>query len=278
MNLVTDHAEIARLDEMIAENDAARTPHAEWKAADALFEKAAIVEDRYGPDAALPLYEEVTRRMHGATEAGPRELLLIALHRIAAIHENANRKQHSRTIAEAIIADHFQDAPDEAIDVVVDSALRLSRLLQDADEDDRALELMQRIVERYGGPDVPDHVLYRCAANAGIASLVAFNGNVEEGVRLYETVIDELRPCVELAEEIVLANALRTQAHYLHNMGRLADGDQRCNELLARFNNYSDPKILDEVEEARQMLNRSRRRQGRSFRLRRRGNDKAQDA
>lgn len=263
-------AEVARLDAVIAANDTADTPHARWKAADALFEKADLVEERVGSEAALPLYEDVVRRLEGATDEGPRELLICALANVRLIHERADRTGDSRAVAERIIDQHFQDPPEGAIDVVVDVALHLSRLLLAADETDRALELLERIVERFGRPDVPDHVLYRCAADTGIAGQLALQGEVDEGIRLYDRVIAEIEDCTGPGAELVLARALAGQAVYLYCSSRFAEAEARCKQLLARFREHPNEEIATDVREAQEILERSRRRRTRASRSRRR--------
>lgn len=263
-------AEVARLDAVIAANDTADTPHARWKAADALFKKADLVEERVGSDAALPLYEDVVRRLDGATDEGPRELLICALANLRLIHERADRTRDNRAVAERIIDQQFQDPPEEAIEAVVDVALHLSRLLLAAGEDDRARELLERVVERFGRPEVPNHILYRCAANTGIAGLLAFQGKVEEGIRLYERVITEIEGCTGQGAEAVLAEALAGQAVYLYRSSRFAEAEARCKRLLARFREHPDEEIAIAVREAQEILDRSRRRRTSPSRSRRR--------
>ena len=104
-------AELARLDEKIANNDALTTANARWRAAYAVYEKAELIERLGRADAALVLYGEVVQRMQGCREPGPRELLMCAMNDIASIHHNHGRNAESRYVAEALVKENFDVAP-----------------------------------------------------------------------------------------------------------------------------------------------------------------------
>ena len=136
---------LAPLDEKIAENDAQDTPNARWRAADAVYEKAELIERRDGEEAALPLYADVVRRLQGCSEPGPRGLLISALNAVAVIHDCQGRETESRAVAEALVDEHFDDAPIEAGEAVANATILLAWHLRRAGEGDRVPELMERV-------------------------------------------------------------------------------------------------------------------------------------
>jgi len=80
--------EIARLDAVIADNNAQDGPLATWRAADAVVEKADLIDRRDSVAAAIPLYEEAVRRLHGSVDAGPLALKAYSMNALAhAFHD-----------------------------------------------------------------------------------------------------------------------------------------------------------------------------------------------
>ena len=94
--------ELARLAEQIAEDDARDGPDAEWRAAGAVYKKADLIEWQIGGDAALPVYEDVVRRLPHRVDPGPRALLIGAC-AIAVLRDRADRDSECRAAAKAMV-------------------------------------------------------------------------------------------------------------------------------------------------------------------------------
>jgi hypothetical protein len=117
-----DDAELAALDAIIAKNDGRDDPVARWAAADALYAKAQIIDRRDGPAAALELYRDVAWRMEGVRDDGPRELRLCALNALGLNYEQLGYKAESRSVAEELVSEFFDDPPSEGTDMVLSGA------------------------------------------------------------------------------------------------------------------------------------------------------------
>lgn len=265
-----DEADVAALDAIVIESDLQGGTDAQWAAADALYKKAEIVERRDGPRAAVDLYTEVARRLDGVREPGPRELLMCALHDAANIHHDLGHMVESRSAAERLVADHFDAPPDDTVDVLVSATLLLATLRHDAGEPDRALELLEDLLERYGQPGAPDHELTAAAADASAAWIIGNLGRADEGIRRYDRVIAALgRPADEIRRTI-LARSLGRQGKLLYDAGRPSEGKARLDELIERFADDATAEIAEQVEWARETLEYHGRAGARRFGLRRR--------
>lgn len=249
-----DAAELARLDERIAANDAQGTPNAEWRAADAVYHKAKLIRRLEGDDAALPLYADVVRRLEGRLEPGGRELLICALNSVAVVHHCHGRAAQSRAAAEALVDGHLDDGPLEAAEAVANATLLLSRLRSEAGEFEKALDLLERLIGRYGQPGVPDHRRTSAFANAEAASILGEAGRFDEGLRRWDRVIEELGDPVELELQRVLAEALTEKALLLNEKNLPGDRDAVCRLVLERFDGAEDPEIAEHVRWARMVL------------------------
>lgn len=261
-----NHAtQLARFDEIVAENDARESPNAKWRAANAVYEKAELVESLDGGDAAIGLYADVVRRLEGCRESGPRELLICAMNSVASLHHQQGRDRESRSAAEALVQDHFDDAPPEAAAAVVDGALLLGRLLNNAGEHAQALELYERVVERYGRSGVPDHHLTAAAATSSAAWVVGTAGRLDEAIKRYDHVIEEIGDTVDPVLRRILAGAMVHKAHFLRDENRLAQSDSVCREVVRRFDSDDNPEIAEHVAWARRRLGENTKRPRRSL-------------
>jgi tetratricopeptide (TPR) repeat protein len=261
-----DGAELERLDAVIAENDALSTPKARWRAADALYQKAELVESRDGPEAALRLYADVARRLEGVQDPGPREMLICALQVVADLHDDLGNAAESRSVAEALIRDHFEDPPAEAVGVVVSAALLLGKLRAEAGEHDRAVELLDGLIERYGEAAGPMRVAM-ANKNAGLA--LGSAGRLDDSIVRYGRAIELLSDPEDLRARQLLADAMARQAYYLYEVERPEDAASRCRELIDRFAAELDPEIADSVAWAREMLDHEKQSERKRFRFRR---------
>jgi tetratricopeptide (TPR) repeat protein len=263
---MSEHAELAQLEAVIAENDALDTPVARWRAADAVERKAAIIEERDGPEAALPVYEDVVRRLDGCADPGPRKLLIYALNVVADLHDDLGNAAESQAVAEGLIRDHFEDPPAEAIDVIVSAALLLGKLRAEAGEHDRAVELFDRLIDRYGEAAGPMRVA-KANKNAGLA--LGSAGRFEESVVRYGRVIELLADSEDAQARQLLADSMARQAYYRFEAQRPDEAASRCRELIDRFAAEADPAIADSVAWAREMLDHEKRYGRKRFRFRR---------
>jgi hypothetical protein len=254
-----DDAELAALDAIIAENDGRDDPVARWDAADALYAKAQIIDRRDGPAAALELYRDVAWRMEGVRDDGPRELRLCALNALGLNYEQLGYKAESRSVAEELVSEFFEDPPPEGGDMVVSGSFLLAGLLADTGEYDRTVDLLERVVDRYGQPGVADHHVVAASAETSIAGVLAASGRVEEGIRRFELVIQALgEPSAEVPRRI-LANAMGKQAQLLYDTNRPKIADARCRQLVDRFTEDEHPEIAYQVGWAKASLDHSKR-------------------
>ena len=60
------------------------------------------------------------------------------------------------------------------------------------------------------------------------------------------------------------------QAVYLYRSRRFPEAEARCKQLVARFRGHPDEEIATDVLEAQEILERSRRQQGKGLKRRRR--------
>jgi len=252
-----DTAELARLEDVIADNDARVGAIARWRAADAVYKKAEIVERLEGADAAVALYADVVQRLDGAREAGPRELLICAMYVVAVTHHQQGREAQSRSAAEALVSDHFDDAPSEATEAVANAALLLTELRSDAGDYEQSLALLERVIERYGQPEASDYRRIAAVANTRAATVLGELGRSEEGVRRLESVIAELGDPVEPALRLALLDALIQHANLLIDMDLPVERNTVCKEIVERFAASDDPEIAQHVAWAQMLLDLS---------------------
>lgn len=266
-----DSAEFDRFDAVVADNDTQQGSGAVWRAANAVYEKAELVERLDGADAALDLYADVVRRLRGCREPGPRELLACAMNNIASIHHESGRDRESRVVAEDLVHEHFDEPPRHAIPVVVDGALLLGRLLNEAGEHEQALLLYDRIVDQYGQRGVPDAHRTAAAANSSAAWALGSAGRLDEAIQRYGIVIGEIDDTTEPVLRRILAGAMVRRAHLLREKGRVAESDAVCDEVVRRFAGDDNPEIADHVTWARREIAAGSKRLPRRGRPRRRG-------
>jgi tetratricopeptide (TPR) repeat protein len=254
---MTEHAntaELARLDEVIAKNDASDGSNARWRAAHAVHKKAKLIERMDGGDAALALYADVIQRLEGCREPGPRELLIVAMNDVAVIHHKHGRDAQSRSAAKALVKAHFDDAPSEATDVVVNGTLLLARLLGEAGEYEQALELIERLIEHYAYPGAPNQQFTVAVANSEAAWVLGEAGRLEEGIRRCDAVIRSLGDPVDVALRSVLLDALVKQANLLSDNDLPEDRNAVCEEIVKRFAGSEDAEIAKNVTWAQMVL------------------------
>jgi tetratricopeptide (TPR) repeat protein len=262
--------QLGRLDALVAAQDREDSPTARWIAADALYKKAEIIEERDGPAVAAALYADVARRLEGAHEPKSRQLLIWALNDLANIYNDLGEKLRSREVAQTLVADHFDDPPAEAVDVLVSATLLLVELVFEAGEPEGALELLDRLAERYGRPGRANHRLTAAAAEASAAGILGASGRRDEGIRRYERVIEDLGDATDDDARRILACSMGLQAQFMYESGRIEDGDARCRRLIERFDaDDPEPEVAGQVAWARQMLEHSNRHRRRWFGRRR---------
>jgi hypothetical protein len=131
--------------------------------------------------------------------------------------------------------------------------------LADAGEYDRTLDLLERVIDRYGQPGVPDHRVIKAAADSSAAGILAASGRVEEGIRRFEWVIQALGEPTEEVPRRILANAMGKQAQLLYDTNRPKIADTRCRHIVQRFADDEHPEIADQVDWARASLDYSKR-------------------
>ena len=249
-----DATELALLEEKIAENDAIGTPKAAWRAAHAVWDKAKLVERLEGPEAALPLYADVARRVDKRVEPGPRGLLIWALHAVAVVHFNQGRQAESRRVFEALVNEHFDDAPLDAAAPVAYAAVTLAWQLRKAGERDRALELLRRVSERYGKPGIPNYRRTAAEVNSEVAWILAETGRTDDALHRLESNIEDLGDTSDPEFRRILVDAYARKAHLLAEKGLLADGKAVCEEIVERFAGIQDPEIAQHVAWAQTFL------------------------
>jgi tetratricopeptide (TPR) repeat protein len=253
-----DRDEVARFERVVAESDARGGPDDRWRAAHGVFAMAELLEPLEGADAVIPLYEEVVERLEGAVEPGPRDLYIAAMGNLVAILHEQGRDEESRSLAETLVAEHFDDPPPRSLEAVLNAAFQLAELLGLAGELEPALALLERV----RGANPPDGLLRRRTA-AGADSTSAWihimAGRPDEALRLYREVIAELGDPGEPALRWSLARAMVGEAHALDRTGRFADRDAVCRAVVDRFHADEDPAIAVHVESARALLGGSRR-------------------
>ncbi len=243
--------ELARLERVVTENDAQDSPDAAWRAAQAVFEQAELVEPCEGVDAALRLYGEVVRRLEGHREPGPRELLICAMNNIATILHEQGRDQESRSVAAALVGAHFDDPPPPALAVVLDGALLLADLLADAGEHDAALDLLERVSGRARAVDGTGDRLTAAAAASSTARVLDDAGRSEQALQKYEEVVLELGAASDPILRQILARTMARRASLLNREGRFAERDALCRAIVDRFDPGEGPEVAEWVEWAR---------------------------
>jgi hypothetical protein len=158
----------------------------------------------------------------------------------------------------------------EASEAVANATILLAWHLRRAGEDDRVLELMERLVERYGQPGVAGYRPTAPIANDGIAWIIDEAGRADEAIHIYDGVIQDLRDTSEPELRIHLARALTRKASLLSDKSLLEDRDAICEEVVGRFAGTQDPKIAENVAWAQTVLDeysrRPRRRRRRKWR------------
>lgn len=256
---MNDNERLAELDNIVAKNDASDEPFARWRAADAVYRKARIIERRHGGESSLATYAEVVRRLEGSRDPGPHELLISALNDIANIHDDLGQLAESRAVAEALVDDHFADPPEGAIDNVVSASLLLATLVDDAGDRQKAIELLERLLERYGQPEVSQRFVPIAIANRNLGWMLGSSGRLKESITRYGRAIDLLRDCRDSRAARKLADSMARQAYYMYEANRSEEAGARCRELLDRFGTAQDPEIADSVAWAREMQNHEER-------------------
>ena len=258
--------ELALLEAKIRHHDAAGGPDAAWRAADAVFDKARLIERRDGDDAALPLYREVVRRLEDREDPGPRGLALLALDTIAVLHGRQGREAECREALESLVGSHLDDAPLGAAEVVVDATLELSVRLKKDGEYKQAIELLERLIARFGAPEAPDAPLTRARATAEIVQTLLranrFDETLARADRLIEMVEDSEAPDLRglIAEAMAAkASALSELAVRRNDSITMAKSNWLCEDIIKRFDGDEDPELIRYVEWARAELAPKRR-------------------
>ena len=246
---MSDQAEIDRLEEVIAAGDAEGGALGRWRAADALESKAAIVHERDGAAAALPLHAEVVSRLEGLTDPDAREMRICEMYIVAETLSELGRPVESRQLAERILDEYFEDPPENAEDVVIDAAILLADLLNQSDGPRAAVAVLDRLVRRYGANPVT-----AAMALANAALYLGDSGAFGEAIERQDRVIALLSGHVEDRPRRMLSRAMTMQGYYLYKAGETAPGRARCIEVLERFGGDPDPQIGEMVASAREML------------------------
>ena len=248
-------AELARLDQIVVESDARATPQAEWRAASATYDKAEVLLDRDGEEAALPCFEEVIRRLDHRTEAGPRMLLISAEIAVAKVHRTRGRRDESRAVLEAMVSRHLEDAPVGAAVPLTDATVLFAGHLHDEGERERASNLLKRLIDRYGRKDVPDRRYATAAARTWLANFLRDAGDLDAAIEQQDLAIAAIGdPDDDPYLRQLLARALVGKAYLIGAKGMLDSRDALCREVLRRFSRDRGPETVEHVKWARATL------------------------
>jgi len=262
--------EIARLDKAIAAHGSDRTPDDRWRAADAVLQKAELVEDRDGEEASVPLYEEAVRRLELCAGEEPRGALIQVLNTLAVIHHAHGRGAQARAAAQGVVDSHLDDGPLRAGRSVASATLIYSQMRFGTDEADAAIALLRRVLGRYGGPDAYGHRQTAAMMNKEIAWRLGQSGRLDEGMRHYESVIESLDGATDPYCRELLAGALAGKAWLLNQQSRYDERDELCRLVVERFDRAESAEIADHVEWSQTTLDEYSRPRLRKL-LRRRG-------
>jgi tetratricopeptide (TPR) repeat protein len=153
----------------------------------------------------------------------------------------------ARALAEALVAEHFADAPEGEEFVVADAAILLARLRHDAGETESALELLGGVVAHFGRHGVEDHVLTTARARLVAGDLLEESGRSQEAIAAYARAAQALEDPEDAMERRLLCHAFVCEAHALYRSGRSAEADDRCRALVARFEDDDDHEVAEQV-------------------------------
>ena len=246
--------ELDRLDAVIAEHEARDTPADRGAAAEALLAKADHLSDREGDAIAFPLYEQVVRRLEGASDAESRATLLYALNAIAHIHRDAGRVAECRLVAGAAVEGHLDQAPREARAAVGNLGLLLANLYMEAGEIDQALALLDRLVGVLGDAASGAEAVTVAKASCNAGRILADRGRPADSAERYGRAVEVLMEPTDDEATLMLADALAHQAHQLYDAGQREQADECCREMLRRFRRATDPVAREQVAWARDRL------------------------
>ena len=206
-----------------------------------------------GDEAALELYVSVAARLEEEGEDDGRSLRIKALKKVADIHQRLGHVDEGAEIAEALVAEHFDDPPAEATLVMRDVGFDLAKLRSEGDVIG-ALTLYDRLIEVYGRPGVPERDKTVAFANASAGYLCRSLGRSEDAATRYGRVVEQLKKSREPWAKRELASALAGEVHALFELGRSRAAQANCWDILARFHADEDPEIAEQVEWAREAL------------------------
>lgn len=227
---------------------------ADWRATAAMYKRAMSLEET-GADAALPLYREVVKRLDGAAEPKPREMLICAMNDVALLQEDRGRSAEARKSAEALIRDHFDDPPSpDAGQAVVSAGMLLLRLLSDASEWQAAADLSDRLIARYGQVEGERGRWTTVMAGARGAWLHARLERYEEAVRRYDAVLHVIGQPVDPEFTGVFVGSLAGKAQALDQLGKYRERDAICARITRQFADSDDPEVAEHLAWAQLVL------------------------
>lgn len=207
-----------------------------------------------GDETALELFVSVAARLEKERDDDGRSLRIRALKRVVDIHQRLGQVAQGAEIAEALVAEHFDDPPAEAALAMRDVGFALAKMRSDGDDHSGALAMYDRLIEVYGRPGMPEHDRTVAFANGSAAYVCGLLERSEEARARYRRVVEQLEKSGEPWARRELASALAGEAHALFEVGRSRAAQADCWDILARFHADEDPEIAEHVEWAREAL------------------------
>jgi tetratricopeptide (TPR) repeat protein len=224
------------------------------KVLNALFNKAASLEQLGHDDQALAVYAQILERFADPTDPFVRAYLVRAF--IGEANLLGRLGRHDDVVTSCVkFADRFQAAPElafrrEAAASLYGAGLSLM-LMGRLDEALRVYGDVVRRFERASEPEVRQEV---AAALAGKGATLDLLGRLTDALHVYTEVLERFGDETELSLLAPVAVALRNAGLAHERLGQRAAARRSYAELEARFGNASDERFREHVEVARQRL------------------------
>jgi tetratricopeptide (TPR) repeat protein len=262
---------ISQLDRLVDQEQEASDDDSRARLADALYEKAVLLEVRGDLAEALSAYRDIVGRFRDSKQERIRAARAGAQSDAAFVATKLGTRLDARETAESVIQGYLDRPPAGVVDKIADSAFMLAEILEQEGDLESSVALLRRVLKAVD-PDVsPTETRIAAEAHFALGRVARDRGMLDECHIEFDKVValfedhtsDNANQLLADPDDdrgrLALAETLSAQAYVYFHVGQSEAGRARCELLIEMLDDDSDPFVQDHVSWASEHVGFGRR-------------------
>lgn len=262
-------AEIEHLDQQIREHDERATIADRCDAAELLWDKALLLEERAGPTAGIPVFREIVARLEGLRDPVANSIYVSALNSLAALLQVTEDNDGARRVAGQVVRDHLHTGPLEAGVAIANAVIIWTRFEWLFGDREKVVPVLEDTLARYGREPCPDPDWVQALLTLEIGKRKDERGEKSTAVALYRQVAERYARATDVRMRDVVGEATMRLAHAIWH-DDLDEAIELCRVLVQDFDSPDLPDLAPRIDWARTALMKVELHQAHQHRRRRR--------